>query len=286
MILPRETYFGRAEAGAGGDPTGDVGEPRGRPSSPFLLDDRSPDALAHGDRDRLVRRLQRELGVKPDERVANFVPTRAKDRLLKMKLAHSSVSARLRYLESTASYDGKGTDVSQIRVRTPVDATERAVERMCRDIAEEICGAVADAVAARPTAERLERERVEWERRAAPRRLAMCRQALDDLVREVTAEEANAVVLEMEANHAAAAGFVSKAVATAALARLDGSATGALTFWEPLAAEKEARASRREVDAAKDAKKKQSTVFGGWFGSGAKKKKKGAGSKPGRGARP
>ena len=280
VILPRETYFGRAEAGAGGDPTGDVDEPRGRPSSPFLLDDRSPDALAHGDRDRLVRRLQRELGVKPDERVANFVPTRAKDRLLKMKLAHSSVSARLRYLESTASYDGKGTDVSQIRVRTPVDATERAVERMCRDIAEEICGAVADAVAARPTAERLERERVEWERRAAPRRLAMCRQALDDLVREVTAEEANAVVLEMEANHAAAAGFVSKAVATAALARLDGSATGALTFWEPLAAEKEARASRREVDAAKDAKKKQSTVFGGWFGSGAKKKKKGAGSKP------
>ena len=171
--------------------------------------------------------------------------------------------------------------MSQIRVRTPVDATERAVERMCRDIAEEICGAVADAVAARPTAEALgAQSSVERQAAPAPRRLAMCRQALDDLVREVTAEEANAVVLEMEANHAAAAGFVSKAVATAALARLDGSATGALTFWEPLAAEKEARASRREVDAAKDAKKKQSTVFGGWFGSGAKKKKKGAGSKP------
>ena len=155
VILPRETYFGRADAAAGGDRTGDVGEPRGRPSSPFLLADRSPDALAHGDRDRLVRRLQRELGVKPDERVTSFVPPRANDRRLTMKLAHSSVAARLRYLESTAGYDGKGTDVSQIRVRTPADATERAVERMCRDIAEEICGAVADAVAARPTAERL-----------------------------------------------------------------------------------------------------------------------------------
>jgi hypothetical protein len=200
-----------------------------------------------------------------------------------MKLAHSSVAARLRYLESTASYDGKGTDVSQIRVRTPADASERAVERMCRDIAEEICGAVADAVAARPTAERLGRERVEWERRAAPRRLAMCRQALDDLVREVTAEEAKAVVLEMEANHAAAAGFVSKAVATAALARLDGSAAGALTFWEPPTPEEEARAKRREAEAAGKTKKKtKSKSSGGWFGSGAKKKK-GAGA--GAGAR-
>ena len=64
------------------------------------------------------------------------------------------------------------------------------VERMCRELALEICGAVADVLAERPTKEKLAFEKQEWLKRAGPRRLAMCRQALDDLVREVAREEA------------------------------------------------------------------------------------------------
>jgi hypothetical protein len=96
----------------------------------------------------------------------------------------------------------------------------KTVEEMCLELAVEICGGVLDVLAQRPTREKLENERREWARRAGPRKIAMCRQTLDELVRQVSAEEATGVVLEVEANHAAAAGFVAKAIASAVLSRL------------------------------------------------------------------
>jgi hypothetical protein len=201
--------------------------------SPFSLPPVPKETLAHGDRDALIRRLQNELGVKPKQKVAAFVPTRAKDRLLRMKLAHSSVAARLKYLESAASYEkelreGEKLDKRSADVARDLaeygksldddrDAATKTVERMCRELALEICGAVSEVIAERPTKEKLVFEKQEWLRRAGPRRLAMCRQTLDDLVREVAREEAMGVVLEVEANHAAAAGFVAKAVAGAVM---------------------------------------------------------------------
>ena len=226
-------------------------------TSPFSLPPVPKETLAHGDREALIRRLQNELGVRPKQKVAAFVPTRAKDRLLRMKLAHSSVAARLKYLESAASYEkelreGEKLDLSRSLDAPPMFSVARdsaehgksrtdddrdvatvTVERMCRELALEICGAVADVLAERPTKEKLAFEKQEWLRRAGPRRLAMCRQALDDLVREVAREEAMGVVLEVEANHAAAAGFVAKAVAGAVMARLDGDASAELKPWAP-----------------------------------------------------
>ena len=148
-----------------------------------------------------------------------------------MKLAHSSVAARLKYLESAASYekelrDGEkelredatavaARDVAEYAARLDDtrEVSVKTVEQMCRELALEMCGAVADVLAERPTKEKLAFEKQEWIQRAGPRRLAMCRQTLDDLVREVAREEAMGVVLEVEANHAAAAGFVAKAIA-------------------------------------------------------------------------
>ena len=218
-------------------------------TSPFSLPPVPKETLAHGDRDALIRRLQNELGVKPKQKVAAFVPTRAKDRLLRMKLAHSSVAARLKYLESAASYEkelreGEKLDKRSADVARDLaeygksldddrDAATKTVERMCRELALEICGAVCEVLAERPTKEKLVFEKQEWLRRAGPRRLAMCRQTLDDLVREVAREEAMGVVLEVEANHAAAAGFVAKAVAGAVMSRLDGDATASLKPWAP-----------------------------------------------------
>ena len=220
-------------------------------TSPFALPEVPKETLAHGDREALVRRLQKELGVTPTQRVAAFVPTRAKDRLLRMKLAHSSVAARLKYLESAASYekelrDGEKELREDATAVAPRDVAEYAarlddtrevsvktVEQMCRELALEMCGAVADVLAERPTKEKLAFEKQEWIQRAGPRRLAMCRQTLDDLVREVAREEAMGVVLEVEANHAAAAGFVAKAIAGAVMARLDGDAAAELKPWAP-----------------------------------------------------
>ena len=218
-------------------------------TSPFSLPPVPKETLAHGDRDALIRRLQNELGVKPKQKVAAFVPTRAKDRLLRMKLAHSSVAARLKYLESAASYEkelreGEKLDKRSADVARDLaeygksldddrDAATKTVERMCRELALEICGAVSEVLAERPTKEKLVFEKQEWLRRAGPRRLAMCRQTLDVLVREVAREEAMGVVLEVEANHAAAAGFVAKAVAGAVMSRLDGDATALLKPWAP-----------------------------------------------------
>jgi splicing factor U2AF subunit len=220
-------------------------------TSPFALPEVPKETLAHGDREALVRRLQKELGVKPTQRVAAFVPTRAKDRLLRMKLAHSSVAARLKYLESAASYEkelrdgekelrGDATavvarDVAEYAARLDDtrEVSVKTVEQMCRELALEMCGAVADVLAERPTKEKLAFEKQEWIQRAGPRRLAMCRQTLDDLVREVAREEAMGVVLEVEANHAAAAGFVAKAIAGAVMARLDGDAAAELKPWAP-----------------------------------------------------
>ena len=217
-------------------------------TSPFALPEVPKETLAHGDREALVRRLQKELGVTPTQRVAAFVPTRAKDRLLRMKLAHSSVAARLKYLESAASYekelrDGEkelredatavaARDVAEYAARLDDtrEVSVKTVEQMCRELALEMCGAVADVLAERPTKEKLAFEKQEWIQRAGPRRLAMCRQTLDDLVREVAREEAMGVVLEVEANHAAAAGFVAKAIAGAVMARLDGDAAASLRF--------------------------------------------------------
>ena len=220
-------------------------------TSPFALPEVPKETLAHGDREALVRRLQKELGVTPTQRVAAFVPTRAKDRLLRMKLAHSSVAARLKYLESAASYekelrDGEkelredatavaARDVAEYAARLDDtrEVSVKTVEQMCRELALEMCGAVADVLAERPTKEKLAFEKQEWIQRAGPRRLAMCRQTLDDLVREVAREEAMGVVLEVEANHAAAAGFVAKAIAGAVMARLDGDAAAELKPWAP-----------------------------------------------------
>ncbi len=220
-------------------------------TSPFALPEVPKETLAHGDREALVRRLQKELGVKPTQRVAAFVPTRAKDRLLRMKLAHSSVAARLKYLESAASYEkelrdgekelrGDATavvarDVAEYAARLDDtrEVSVKTVEQMCRELALEMCGAVTDVLAERPTKEKLAFEKQEWIQRAGPRRLAMCRQTLDDLVREVAREEAMGVVLEVEANHAAAAGFVAKAIAGAVMARLDGDAAAELKPWAP-----------------------------------------------------
>ena len=172
-------------------------------TSPFALPEVPKETLAHGDREALVRRLQKELGVTPTQRVAAFVPTRAKDRLLRMKLAHSSVAARLKYLESAASYekelrDGEkelredatavaARDVAEYAARLDDtrEVSVKTVEQMCRELALEMCGAVADVLAERPTKEKLAFEKQEWIQRAGPRRLAMCRQTLDDLVREV-----------------------------------------------------------------------------------------------------
>ena len=210
------------------------------------------ETLAHGDREALVRRLQKELGVTPTQRVAAFVPTRAKDRLLRMKLAHSSVAARLKYLESAASYekelrDGEkelredatavaARDVAEYAARLDDtrEVSVKTVEQMCRELALEMCWPPSPGVLAeRPTKEKLAFEKQEWIQRAGPRRLAMCRQTLDDLVREVAREEAMGVVLEVEANHAAAAGFVAKAIAGAVMARLDGDAAAELKPWAP-----------------------------------------------------
>ena len=217
--------------------------------SPFALPEVAKEALAHGDREALVRRLQKELGVKPKQKVTAFVPTRAKDRLLRMKLAHSSVAARLKYLESAASYekelrDGEKreeklstTQAGLAEYAARLDDTRepavKTVEQMCRELALELCGGVADVLAERPTKEKLAFEKREWTRRAGSRRVAMCRQTLDALVREVAREEAMGVVLEVEANHAAAAGFVAKAIAGAVMARLDGDAAAELKPWAP-----------------------------------------------------
>lgn len=62
---------------------------REKDGSPFLLPDVPRESLGHGKRDKLLARLQKELGVRPTQRVTPFVPTKAKDRLLRMKLAHS-----------------------------------------------------------------------------------------------------------------------------------------------------------------------------------------------------
>ena len=251
-------------------------------TSPFSLPPVPKETLAHGDREALIRRLQNELGVKPKQKVAAFVPTRAKDRLLRMKLAHSSVAARLKYLESAASYEkelreGEKLDLSRSLDAPPMFSVARdlaeygksrtdddrdvatvTVERMCRELALEICGAVADVLAERPTKEKLAFEKQEWLRRAGPRRLAMCRQALDDLVREVAREEAMGVVLEVEANHAAAAGFVAKAVAGAVMARLDGDASAELKPWAP-----PPPAAQNSSSAGSKTQKK----YGGWLWS-------------------
>ena len=240
VIVPRriEKYpWEMASMTSGSDSSGS------RKESPFLLPDVPKSSLAHGNREQLLLRLQKELGVKPTQKVASFVPTKAKDRLLRMKLAHSSVAARLKYLESAASYEKSSAEVLRENVDSPntreylkkrSDNREpqvKTVETMCREMALEICGNVTEVLAQRPTKEKLEFEKREWRRRAGPRRLAMCRQTLDDLVREVAREEATGVVLEVEANHAAAAGFVAKAIASAVLARLDGDASGELKPW-------------------------------------------------------
>ena len=262
-----------------------------RPSSPFLLDRAYRGELSRLSRREVELRVRREMGYAPDEtRVPEFVPTRAKERLLAMKLAHSGVAARLRYLASAESYEREGVaregksdafggvqkpQMSAGSLRASLESessSARMVRAMCRELATEICDSVADVFASRPTAERLRRERAEWERRVAPRRLAMCRQLCDDVVRRVVASEAEAVVLEMEANHAAAAGFVAKAIATAVMRRLDGDAANRLTFPGGEEAGAEAEAESGKNAAKKDSAKKEQTKksSGGWFGGGGK----------------
>ena len=169
-----------------------------RPSSPFLLDRAQRGELSRLSRREVELRVRREMGYAPDEtRVPEFVPTRAKERLLAMKLAHSGVAARLRYLASAESYEREGVaregksdafggeqkpQMSAGSLRASLESessSARMVRAMCRELATEICDSVADVFASRPTAERLRRERAEWERRVAPRRLAMCRQLCD-----------------------------------------------------------------------------------------------------------
>ena len=61
----------------------------------------------------------------------------SQDRLLKMKLAHMPVAARLKYLQSTDSYTGE-TDLATLRMKTPVDKVGGTIEHMCRELANEI----------------------------------------------------------------------------------------------------------------------------------------------------
>ena len=69
----------------------------------------------------------------------------SQDRLLKMKLAHMPVAARLKYLQSTDSYTGE-TDLATLRMKTPVDKVGGTIEHMCRELAIEICDVVVNKV--------------------------------------------------------------------------------------------------------------------------------------------
>ena len=69
--------------------------------------------MKHLKREELVKRLVKELGGGGDKRRLTYVPAKAKDRLLKMKLAHMPVAARLKYLQSAESYTGE-TDLTTL----------------------------------------------------------------------------------------------------------------------------------------------------------------------------
>ena len=85
-----------------------------------------------GDREALVRRLQKELGVTPTQRVAAFVPTRAKERLVSGDAAARHRRTALRacsYLESAASYEKELRDGEK-------ELREDATAVTARDVAE------------------------------------------------------------------------------------------------------------------------------------------------------
>ena len=72
-----------------------------------------------------------------------------------------------------------------------------------------------------------------WIQRAGPRRLAMCRQTLDDLVREVARRRRWASCWRWRRTTPPPRGVVAKAIAGAVMARLDGDAAAELKPWAP-----------------------------------------------------
>ena len=124
-----------------------------RPVSPFVFPERPAEMKNLKSREELVKRLVKELGGGGDKRRLTYVPAKAKDRLLKMKLAHMPVAARLKYLQSTESYTGE-TDLTTLRPKTPTNKVGGTIENMCRELAVEICDIVVNKVATQPTSGR------------------------------------------------------------------------------------------------------------------------------------
>ena len=221
-----------------------------RPVSPFVFPERPAEMKNLKSREELVKRLVKELGGGGDKRRLTYVPAKAKDRLLKMKLAHMPVAARLKYLQSTESYTGE-TDLTTLRPKTPTNKVGGTVENMCRELAVEICDIVVNKVATQPTKWSLTESRREWRRQESLRVDAICRQVADSLVREICASESQGIVAEIEAQYASSGAFVAKAIAAAVISRLDGAAVNELSFWEPEpdeTPEQKARRKKREKE--------------------------------------
>ena len=77
--------------------------------------------------------------------MTDVVVCSSQDRLLKMKLAHMPVAARLKNLQPADSYTGE-TDLAMLRMKTPVDKVGGTIEHMCRELAIEICDVVVNKV--------------------------------------------------------------------------------------------------------------------------------------------
>jgi len=238
-----------------------------RPVSPFVFPERPAEMKNLKNREELVKRLVEELGGGGDKRRLTYVPAKAKDRLLKMKLAHMPVAARLKYLQSTESYTGE-TDLTTLRPKTPTNKVGGTVENMCRELAVEICDIVVNKVATQPTEWSLTESRREWRRQESLRVDAICRQVADSLVREICASESQGIVAEIEAQYASSGAFVAKAIAAAVISRLDGAAVNELSFWEPEpdeTPEQKARRKKREKE-RRAREKKAAKKTGGFFG--------------------
>lgn len=108
--------------------------------------------------------------------------------------------------------------------------------------------------------------RREHTRQGALRKDAICRQIADSLVREICASEAQGIIAEIEAQYASSGAFVSKAIASAVISRLDGAAKNELSFWEPEPDETpEQKARRKKLEKERRAREKKAAK-GGLFG--------------------
>jgi hypothetical protein len=121
-------------------------------------------------------------------------------------------------------------------------------------------------VATQPTEYSLRESRREHTRQGALRKDAICRQIADSLVREICASEAQGIIAEIEAQYASSGAFVSKAIASAVISRLDGAAKNELSFWEPEPDETpEQKARRKKLEKERRAREKKAAK-GGLFG--------------------